>query len=138
MNNWDSKFFFLFSSSKEIKTEREKIAVHTHSTGWRSAARYFEDLFPSRRSLSFTTSSIVHMYDFYIFTVIYSLLHGFIWNKHNEHFPVSLVAQLIELWSGLRPYFHYYSNSVHYCEDRFHFRSAKDGEISHLGNVQTA
>ena len=93
--------FFLFSSSKEIKTEREKIAVHTHSTGWRSAARYFEDLFPSRRSLSFRTSSTVHMYDFYIFTVIYSLLHGFIWNKYNEHFPVSLVAQLIERWSGL-------------------------------------
>ena len=101
MNNWDSKFFFLFSSSKEIKTEREKIAVHTHSTGWRSAARYFEDLFPSRRSLSFTTSSTVHMYDFHIFTVIYSLLHRFIWNKYNEHFPVSLVAQLIEGWSGL-------------------------------------
>ena len=101
MNSWDSKFFFLFSSSKEIKTEREKIAVHTHSTGWRSAARYFEDLFPSRRSLSFRTSSTVHMYDFYIFTVIYSLLHGFIWNKYNERFPVSLVAQLIERWSGL-------------------------------------
>ena len=38
----------------------------------------------------------------------------------------------------LRPHFYYCSRSVHYCEDRFHSRSAKDGEISHLGNVQTA
>ena len=100
MNNWDSKFFFCFHQARKSK-QRGKNCGHTHSTGWRSAARYFEDLFPSRRSLSFTTSSTVHMYDFHIFTVIYSLLHRFIWNKYNEHFPVSLVAQLIEGWSGL-------------------------------------
>ena len=100
MNNWDSKFFFCFHQARKSK-QRGKNCGHTHSTGWRSAARYFEDLFPSRRSLSFTTSSTVHMYDFHIFTVIYSLLHRFIWNKYNEHFPVSLVAQLIERWSGL-------------------------------------
>ena len=93
-------FFFCFHQARKSK-QRGKNCGHTHSTGWRSAARYFEDLFPSRRSLSFTTSSTVHMYDFHIFTVIYSLLHRFIWNKYNEHFPVSLVAQLIERWSGL-------------------------------------
>ena len=51
-----------------------------------------------RRSLSFTTSSAVYMYDFHIMKVIYSSLHGFIWNKHKDHLSVSLVAQLMERW----------------------------------------
>ena len=70
---------------------------------------YCENRFHSRRSLSFTTLSAVHMYDFHIFTVNYSSRHGFIWNKHNEHFLVSLVAQLIERWSGLNFLFFYFS-----------------------------
>ena len=52
MNNWDSKFFFCFHQARKSK-QSGKNCGHTHSTGWRSAARYFEDLFPSRRSLSF-------------------------------------------------------------------------------------
>ena len=34
--------------------------------------------------------------DFYIFTVIYLSLHGFIWNQHKEQLPVGLLAQLVE------------------------------------------
>ena len=35
---------------------------------------------------------IIHIYDFHTFTVISSLLHGFIWNQHNEQLPVGLLA----------------------------------------------
>ena len=38
----------------------------------------------------------VTLYDFYIFTVIYLSLHGFIWNQHKEQLPVGLLAQLVE------------------------------------------
>ena len=34
-----------------------------------------------------------------------------------------------------RSYFHYCSCSVHHCEVRFHSRSARDGELSHVGTV---
>ena len=79
--------------------------------------------------------SAVQIYDFHIFTVVYSPLHGFNWNQHNNQFLVGLLAQLVERCTGIaevmgsnpvqawiffRPYFHYCSSSVHYCEDRFH------------------
>ena len=35
-------------------------------------------------------SSTVNRYDFHKFTVIYSSLHGFIWNKHNDQLPVGI------------------------------------------------
>ena len=38
----------------------------------------------------------VQIYDFHIFTAIYSPLHGFIWNQHSDQFPVGLLAQLLE------------------------------------------
>ena len=53
----------------------------------------------------------------------------------SSQFPVGLLAQLVEhctgiaevmgsnpiqAWIPLRPSFHYYLSSVHYCEDRFH------------------
>ena len=41
-------------------------------------------------------TSIVQIYDFYIFTVVYSPLHGFIWNQHNDQLPIGLLAQLVE------------------------------------------
>ena len=44
----------------------------------------------------FTSLSAVQIYDFYIFTVVYSPLHGFIWNQHNDQLPVGLLAQLVE------------------------------------------
>ena len=33
--------------------------------------------------------------------LIYSSLPGFIWNQHNSHFPVDLLAQLVEHCSGI-------------------------------------
>ena len=62
-------------------------------------------------------------------------------------------AQLVKLCAGIakvmgsnpaqacmlffKSYFHYCSSSVHHCEVRFHSRSTRDGEISHVGTVQT-
>ena len=45
--------------------------------------------------------SAVHAYDFHIFTVSYSSLHGFIWDQHNEQLPVGLSAQLVERCTGI-------------------------------------
>ena len=36
----------------------------------------------------FTSLSTAHIYDFYIFTVIYLSLQRFIWNQHSDQFPV--------------------------------------------------
>ena len=82
--------------------------------------------------------STVHMYNFHIFTVIYSSFYRFIWNQHNDQLPVQgLLAQLVEhctgitvvmgsnpiqAWIFFRPYFHYCSSSVHYCKDCFHIQ----------------
>ena len=86
----------------------------------------------------FTSLTAVQIYDFHIFTTVYSPLHGFIWNQHSDQLPVGLLAQLVEhctgiaevmgsnpvqAWIFFRPSFHYYLSSVHYCEDRFHIQS---------------
>ena len=34
--------------------------------------------------------SLEKRYDFHIFTVIYSSLHRFIWNQHNDQLPVGI------------------------------------------------
>ena len=75
----------------------------------------------------FTSLSTVQIYDFHIFTDVYSLLHGFIWNKHSDQLPVGLLAQLVEhctsiaevigsnpiqAWIFFRPSFHYCLSSV--------------------------
>ena len=85
----------------------------------------------------FVSSTTVYIYDFHIFTVIYSPLRGFIWNQHNNQFPVGLSAQLVErctsnaevmgsnperAWIFFRLYIHYYLSSIHNYEDRFHIR----------------
>ena len=44
----------------------------------------------------FTSLSAVHIYDFHIFTVIYSSLQGIFWNQHKDQLPVGLLAQLVE------------------------------------------
>ena len=79
----------------------------------------------------------VQIYDFHIFTTVYSPLHGFIWNQHSGQFPVPswLVSSVgralhryrighgsnpVQAWIFFRPSPHHYSSSVHYCEDRFH------------------
>ena len=50
-----------------------------------------------RKSLS----PAVHIYDFHIFTFIYSSLHGFITNQHNNQLPVGFLAQLAERCTGI-------------------------------------
>ena len=49
----------------------------------------------------FTFLSAVQMYDFHIFTVVYSPLQGFIWNQNNDQLPVDLLVQLAERCSGI-------------------------------------
>ena len=39
--------------------------------------------------------------DFHIFLTVYSSLHGFIWNQHNDQLPVGLLAQLVERCTGI-------------------------------------
>ena len=87
----------------------------------------------------------VQIYDFHIFTTVYSPLHGFIWNQHSDQLPVGLLAQLVEhctgitkvmgsnpehAWIFFRPSFHYYLSNVHYCEDRFHIHGTDNVEGS--------
>ena len=45
--------------------------------------------------------SAVQICDFHIFTVIYSSLHGFIWNQHKDQLPAGLLAQLVEQCTGI-------------------------------------
>ena len=72
------------------------------------------------RLLWLISFSAVHLYDFLIFTVINSSLHGFIWNQLSNQLPVGLLVQLVvrctgitevmssnpvRAWVFLRPYF---------------------------------
>ena len=41
------------------------------------------------------------VYDFHIFTVIYSSLYGFITNKHNDQRSADMLAQLVEHCTGI-------------------------------------
>ena len=45
--------------------------------------------------------SKVYLCDFHIFTVIYSSLHGFIMNQHNDQLPIGFLAQLVEHCFGV-------------------------------------
>ena len=45
--------------------------------------------------------SAVHLYDFHIFTAIYSSIHGFIWKQHNDRLLIGLLAQLVERCTGI-------------------------------------
>ena len=49
----------------------------------------------------FISSTAVHIYEFHIFTVIYSPLHRFIWNQHYDQLPVGLLTQLVECCTGI-------------------------------------
>ena len=77
------------------------------------------------------------MYYIQIFIVIYSSLHGFIKNQHNDQLPISLLAELVDHYTGIRGvmgsnpvqawifstlYFHYSLSGVHYCDDLSHSR----------------
>ena len=58
---------------------------------------------PSKIRLDFLEklSPAFHIYDFHIFTFIYSSLHGFITNQHNNQLPVGFLAQLAERCIGI-------------------------------------
>ena len=86
---------------------------------------------------AFISLSAVHIYDFHIFTTIYSSLHWIIWSQYNDQLPVGLLAQLMERCSGIaevvvqilyrpefffRPYLHYCLSSVHFWGDHFHIQ----------------
>ena len=43
----------------------------------------------------------VHTFDFYIFTVIASSLHGFITNQHDDQLPVCFLAHLVDHCFGI-------------------------------------
>ena len=49
----------------------------------------------------FTYLSAVQICEFHIFTVIYSSLHGFIWNQHNVPSSRLLAQSFIHLFTGL-------------------------------------
>ena len=71
-------------------------------------------------------NTAVHIYDFYLFTVIYSSIHVFIWNQNNDQFSVGRALRRYRRGHGFksssglnffRLYLHYCLSSVHYCED---------------------
>ena len=49
-----------------------------------------------KNSVSATT-----LFDFHIFTTVYSPRHKFIWNQHIDQLPVGLLAQLVEHCTGI-------------------------------------
>ena len=46
------------------------------------------------------TTLTIQIYYFHILTVIYSLLHGFIWNQFDQ-FPIGLLAWVVEHCTGI-------------------------------------
>ena len=53
-------------------------------------------------TLGFIYKSAVQMYYIQIFIVIYSSLHGFIKNQNNDQLPISLLAELVDHYTGIR------------------------------------
>ena len=53
------------------------------------------------KSFIFISFSAAHLYDFHLFIVIYSSLHGFILNQHHNQLPVGSLAQLVERCTGI-------------------------------------
>ena len=53
------------------------------------------------KSSIFISFSAAHIYDSHLFIVIYSSLHRFIWNQHNDQLPVGSLAQLVERCTGI-------------------------------------
>ena len=75
-----------------------------------TSLNFFQALFsPATASVVFITArksvlislSAVHLYDFHIFTAIYSSIHGFIWKQHNDRLLIGLLAQLVEHCTGI-------------------------------------
>ena len=99
-----------FSAREKFKAELKRlwdleiIALADERTEWYSFQSVSGLIFTTaqvvfitaRIALIFTSLSAVQIYDFHIFTVVYWPLHRFIWNQHNDQFPVGLLAQLVE------------------------------------------
>ena len=51
--------------------------------------------------IKFMSLTAFQIYDFHIFTTLYSPLPGFIWNQHSDQLPVGLLAQLVEHCTGI-------------------------------------
>ena len=49
----------------------------------------------------FPSLSAVQIYDFHVFTVVYSPLYGFIWNQYSDKLPEGLLGQLMERRTGI-------------------------------------
>ena len=69
---------------------------------------FFSGLIFTTAHVMFTTAkiaikftSLFALYDFQIFPVVYSPLHGFMWYQDNDQLPSDLFAQLVELCIGL-------------------------------------
>ena len=45
---------------------------------------------------TYSFSTAVHIYNFHIFTIMYSPLGGFIWSQPNDQLLVGLLAQFVE------------------------------------------
>ena len=120
--------FFIYCIKDTKRCEYESY-LRSNEHYCSNSVHYCEDRF------HFHVFSAVHMYNFHIFTVIYLSIHGFIWYQRNDQLPVGSLALSVEhctgitkvmgsnpvqAWIFFRPYFHYCSSNVHYCEDRFH------------------
>ena len=125
--------------SRFWKRPKKKSWKSPEKKSWKKL-RPVRDLHPwplRYRCSALPTELTSQIYDFHIFTTVYSPLHRFIWDQHIDRFPVGLLAQVVEhctgiagvmgsnsvqAWIFFRPSFHYYLSSVHYCLDRFHSR----------------
>ena len=58
-------------------------------------------LMTAKIAFIFTSLSAIQIYDFHIFTVVYSPPHGFICNQHNDQLPVGMLDQLVERCTGI-------------------------------------
>ena len=129
-NNWDSKVFFCFHQARKSKQRGKKLRpIHILQMGDRrhiTAKIFFlhENRFHARLHPQFTCMIFIYSQLF---------LHHFTGVFGTNIMNISQLAWLLSWWSVgqawifffLRPYFHYYSNSVHYCEDRRNQSSGK-------------
>ena len=58
-------------------------------------------LMTAKIAFIFTSLSAIQIYDFHIFTAVYSPPHGFICNQHNDKLPVGMLDQLVERCTGI-------------------------------------
>ena len=129
--NKSIEYFFSLVVSRSL-LERSYVvtnSIYHRRPGWWKVF-LFSIVMSYHRLLWLISFSAVLIYDFHIFTVINSSLHGFIWNQLSNQLPVGLLVQLVErctgitevmssnpvqAWVFLRPYFPC-------CKGRFHIQ----------------